>query len=764
MALVLPIRGQADWDITNNNALTYLESAIDDASSTIDGVIVSGTPNVNDVLTATSSSAAHWAPGGTTTGTLLAVNNLNDVQSAAAARSNLGLGTAATASSSAFDASGAANTAQTNSEAYTDAQIISEITRANTSYPLKANNLSDLANITTARANLGLGNSATLNVGTGASTVAAGNDSRIVNAAPLASPTFTGTPAAPTATAGTSTTQLATTAFVANAVSSLSGRVDVFDVTKSPYNAKGDGKFILDGAITSGAAILTSASNPFAAGDVGKYVMIKGAAPTGVTSLIATITTFTSAGQVTISTNASITVTGALVLWATDDTAAIQSAINAAAAYAALHGAGTVFFPTGAGYYYGIAGALVTGGSTHGNSQLTIPIVATTNNKSGLTFLGAGNGSILQHWQQLTPQFSGSTLVSFGVFASSGAQSTSVNNNGNPCVIGGPAQPGGYGVAPGVYSNMGVTFQNMSILTTYSLNGLTYTAGDMSGMSNCNLFDFAYGTTGTVPHNDFQGVSSFANGLSIGWLMPANGNNDNCAVRNVTCHGGYTFGFYATEHTSVDAMRILYCWSGFCPVGVYFSSVGATHAFWVNQLSVEACSILVNIVGAGSAGIGPFIQIDQLDTETSSPVFADRNSGVALAAALGTIRLTGLYTAANITTGGLPTGLKIIDGQKAYPVTSVSANYAVLVSDDTILVNATTGPIDITLISAAWTPNTYTIKKTDSSANSVTVHTVNSETIQGTGAPAATYSLPIQGSTVNLYPARVSSAWNWYTK
>ena len=37
--------------------------------------------------------------------------------------------------------------------------------------------------------------------------------------APLASPTFTGTPAAPTATAGTNTTQLATTAFVAAAVS-----------------------------------------------------------------------------------------------------------------------------------------------------------------------------------------------------------------------------------------------------------------------------------------------------------------------------------------------------------------------------------------------------------------------------------------------------------------------------------------------------------------------------------------------------------------
>jgi hypothetical protein len=57
--------------------------------------------------------------------------------------------------------------------------------------------------------------------------------------APLASPTFTGTPAAPTATAGTSTTQLATTAFVTtavaagNAVTSVAGRTGVIVLTKS---------------------------------------------------------------------------------------------------------------------------------------------------------------------------------------------------------------------------------------------------------------------------------------------------------------------------------------------------------------------------------------------------------------------------------------------------------------------------------------------------------------------------------------------------
>ena len=45
----------------------------------------------------------------------------------------------------------------------------------------------------------------------------------ITNKAPLASPALTGTPTAPTAAAGTSTTQLATTAFVQNAVSQAGG-------------------------------------------------------------------------------------------------------------------------------------------------------------------------------------------------------------------------------------------------------------------------------------------------------------------------------------------------------------------------------------------------------------------------------------------------------------------------------------------------------------------------------------------------------------
>lgn len=84
--------------------------------------------------------------------------------------------------------------------------------------------------------------------------------------APLASPTFTGTPAAPTATTGTSTTQLATTAFVhavANAgVTSFSGDGTVLSnsastgaVTATLVNATAN--MVLAGPVTGAAAAPT---------------------------------------------------------------------------------------------------------------------------------------------------------------------------------------------------------------------------------------------------------------------------------------------------------------------------------------------------------------------------------------------------------------------------------------------------------------------------------------------------------------------------
>jgi hypothetical protein len=624
------------------------------------------------------------------------------------------------------------------------------ITAAGLGALVAANNLSDVENASTARANLGLGVAATAgSATTGAEGIVqlAGDLGGTATAPSVLK--VDGVAVSGSATAGT--VFAASTSTTATWTGAAHVGPWIFNV--AAYGAKGDGRVVTDGAMTASSAVLTSATAAFTSADVGRYVMVKGAAPTGVTSFIAQVDSVTNSTTAVLSATASTTVSGAMVMLASDDTAHIQAAINAALAYAEVHGSAVVYIPVGSGSFYGIAGALQTGGSTLGNAQLTLGApVATTGSKVSITIQGVANGSGLQHWQQTVPTLGGSTLVSFGVFSSTGAQSTSISTSGNPCVLGGPAQPGGYGVSPGVYSNMLVTLKDLSILTTYSLYGLTYSAADFSGLAEANLFDFAYGTTGNVPAGDFVSPNQFANGLSIGLLMPAAGNNDNCSIRNISCHGGYTYALFATEHTDIVTGRLLYCWSALCVVGLYYGSVGATHGVTATQLSIEGCTNEVYCIGVGSGGIGPWLYAI-IDTESGSPTFADNTSGNGLAALLGTVTLTGLYTPANISVAH-PTGLKIVNGQAAYPVTAVSANYSVTVLDNTVLVNASSGPVTVTLISALYTPNSYTIKKTDGSGNAVTIAAIDGQTIDG----ASTATLTTPNAAITVIPQ--GGAWH----
>ena len=111
--------------------------------------------------------------------------NLAGLANVATARSNLGLGTAATQNLSAFlQPSNNLSEISSPTIARSNLGLQTTATTALNLFLLKADNLAGLTNVNTARTNLELGSSATRNVGTTANTVAAGDDSRIVTAVP----------------------------------------------------------------------------------------------------------------------------------------------------------------------------------------------------------------------------------------------------------------------------------------------------------------------------------------------------------------------------------------------------------------------------------------------------------------------------------------------------------------------------------------------------------------------------------------------------
>jgi hypothetical protein len=129
--------------------------------------------------------------------------------------------------------------------------------------------------------------------------------------APLASPTFTGTPAAPTASAGTNTTQLATTAFVTDAVGTAQqGVKGVNDQTGTTYTLvlADAGKWVR--CSNASAIALTVPPNSSVAFPVGTVVTISQAGAGAVTITAGSGVTINKRSALTLVTNGQYAVAG----------------------------------------------------------------------------------------------------------------------------------------------------------------------------------------------------------------------------------------------------------------------------------------------------------------------------------------------------------------------------------------------------------------------------------------------------------------------
>jgi len=99
----------------------------------------------------------------------------------------------------------------------------------------------------------------------------------------------------------------------------------------------------------------------------------------------------------------------------------------------------------------------------------------------------------------------------------------------------------------------------------------------------------------------------------------------------------------------------------------------------------------------------------------------------------------------------------IASGNLATGISAKTANYTATANDGTIEVDATSGAVTITLPAVSGAAGRiYVIKKTDASANAVTVDPNASETIDG----ATTASLASQYSTITIQANAAGTAWH----
>ena len=168
----------------------------------------------------------------------------------------------------------------------------------------------------------------------------------------------------------------------------------IFNVKQ--YGAKGDGILLFDGTITSGTDDFTSASATFTSADVGKVITIRGAAGTNV-DLTTTISAYVNANSVTLTDNASATVSGDQFTYGTDDTTALRAVMTAIGTNSTIGKSATMFFPAGT---YIVNGAFDQSNS----SQIAFPLNAFANSATTITIKGAtasapnqiaNNGSII---------------------------------------------------------------------------------------------------------------------------------------------------------------------------------------------------------------------------------------------------------------------------------------------------------------------------------------------------------------------------------
>lgn len=491
-------------------------------------------------------------------------------------------------------------------------------------------------------------------------------------------------------------------------------------------NLVGDGITLVGANCAAGTKTVTVTGwDDFVPGDVGKKVLLYNAASTDVCTFVGSISAVNSSSSVELDRNITTTITNVMMCYGTDETAVFQEDMDRAEAYALLHGGKvTLQTPSAANDHFVIAGPLRHTGQ--GNSQIVPPVWSTLGPKFDVVIEGTTDGSTTQHWETQIPNTGGTTFVSYFVYESVAAQINDINTYGHSSMIGGPTEPSGYTQAA-KFNNVHITLKNCQIRTAHTRAGIGIGAANLSSCATGGVDRFGYGTMSTA-YQGIGNIGSYGAGLVVGLYLPTAGNNDLSYMSNATCHGGYTYDVWASEHTDFFSVRLLYAWAGLAIVGNYWSSVGTTHG--VNGfVSIEACLYFLYFIGTGSGGNGPYLNL-VLDTEGTLKI-GDNNNGLASLSVTGKLWLMGDINPATFTTD-YPIGFDVVLMTMWYPNKGISANWTVDTFTKLVVVDATAGNITLSLPTAdGRTKPVSVVLAATTPGNTCTIDPFGSQTING---------------------------------
>ena len=349
-----------------------------------------------------------------------------------------------------------------------------------------------------------------------------------------------------------------------------SGGTDLgwFDV--SDYGAVGDVIELTDAVATSADATVTSASASFTSGDIGKYVLL--VKSDNSAKQITTIASINSGTSIELAATATFSGTGCRLLYGTDDTAAIQDAIDAAEAA----GGGVVYFPG----QHCIAGALQD--TSRSNSQLVLPIIDCVDSKQ-MTIVLKGKCPPPTGYSVIgnTPTPNKHSIL-YG-FLDTGA---------------GGALLGGFGPV-GTFSSFTYVHCQLRDLAIRMPPDPVLSAANLTACTMVDV-DNVVIDTGTYY---VQGFKEPTTTTSYGIRMPKSDNGALSRLGTINVSGFYN-GYEFAEHCNGFACQA--AWG--CKQAFVFAS-GANHASYFERLMAHHCEKVV--VGTGNH----YLNVAQLNIE-----------------------------------------------------------------------------------------------------------------------------------------------------